>query len=175
MSFYITNGQRRLGPHYLPIHELCYNEKLNDEVSIDILRFMISIDPLLVRERSDFSSLPIHSAVRGKSMEFCKILIEAYPESLREGLEDDDQMLPIHVCCSRGDKDTSVLQYLLALDPERSTPMMLKGIYLFTQQLEQEHGGLSISYLCTTLQRRLGEGSSSCHYTLLAKLSIIHF
>jgi len=109
----------------LPIHELCSNDRMNDTASVDILRFMISIDPTLVRERCGFGYLPIHSAARGKSIGFCKTLIDIHPESLREGSMTtwggNSQNLPIHVCCSGcayGDKDTGVLQYLLTLDPE---------------------------------------------------------
>ena len=71
----------------LPIHYLCLNKNLDDTVSIDILRFMLKIDPTLPREVDGFdgSRLPVHLAVKYKSTTFCKILIDAYPESPRIG------------------------------------------------------------------------------------------
>ena len=47
----------------LPIHCLCYNEDLDDTASIDILRFMLEIDPTLLREVGYAGCLPIHVAV----------------------------------------------------------------------------------------------------------------
>ena len=69
----------------LPIHHLCRNKYIDDTASIDILRFMLKIDPTLSREVEVCSGgcLPIHLAVTRKSTIFCKELIDAYPESLR--------------------------------------------------------------------------------------------
>ena len=81
----------------LPIHELCCNKDLDNSASIDIIRFMLGIDPALPREIDDNGRLPIHYAVAYKSTIFCKELIDAYPESLR--IYRSDNMLPIHVVC----------------------------------------------------------------------------
>ena len=51
---------------WLPIHEICHNRKLDQIISLDILRFMIDIDPMLPRERENSNGrgyLPIHHAV----------------------------------------------------------------------------------------------------------------
>ena len=89
----------RDGIDRLPIHWLCLNKDLDDTASIDILRFMLEIDPTLPREVGDGlygfngSRLPDHLAVKYKSTTFCKILIDAYPESLRI---ESRGSLPIH-------------------------------------------------------------------------------
>ena len=58
----------------LPIHRLCYNKDLDETASIDILQFMLEIDPTLLREQVGYDNyLPIHHAVRYTSTRFCKI------------------------------------------------------------------------------------------------------
>ena len=102
----------------LPIHTLCLNKDLDDTNSLDILRFMLNIDPTLPREVGDTDGyLPIHNAVMYKSTTFCKELINACPESLRIELHDG---LPIHIACTYGDRvDTAdTIQLMLELDPE---------------------------------------------------------
>ena len=82
--------QLRDGAGCLPIHELCCNYDLDETNSLNILRFMLDIDPNLPREVYG-DDLPIHVAVRFKSNAFCNILIDAYPHHF--GL---NQMM---VCC----------------------------------------------------------------------------
>ena len=101
----------------LPIHSLCCNKDLDETNSLDILRFMLSIDPTLSREVVGGGYLPIHYAVMETSTTFCKELIDAYPESLR--VETSGGWLPIHEACE-GDRDDTAdtIQYMLELDPE---------------------------------------------------------
>ena len=109
-----------LGDDYgsLPIHRLCTNGKLDDTNSIDILRFMLDIDPTLSREVNGDDWLPIHHAAQCKSTAFCKELIDAYPESLR--IESRSYGWPIHLVCRFGNRvdTTDTIQYMLELDPE---------------------------------------------------------
>ena len=103
-----------------PIHELSLNSKLDDDVSLEILRFMLDIDPTISQVR-DTIKIPIHYAVGhgNKSLEFCKLLIDAYPESLKvEALFNGS--LPIHEACGHGYRDDTVdtIQYMLDLYPE---------------------------------------------------------
>ena len=77
LLYNILQGALQLRNNYgsLPIQRLCMNEKLDNTASIDILRFMLEIDPNLSREMSDGGScLPVHYAVKYKSTTFCKIL-----------------------------------------------------------------------------------------------------
>ena len=97
----------------LPIHPLCHHVHLDETSLIDILRFMLKIDPTLPREVDGEGYLPIDLAVQALSTAFCKELIDAYPESLRVG----DGVLPIHEAC-RWAVDTDTIQYMLELDPE---------------------------------------------------------
>jgi len=100
----------------LPIHYLCYNEDLDGTASLDILQFMLNIDPSLPRELVGNGYLPIHYAVKYKSAAFCKILIGAYPESLRIELNG---CLSVHVACSGNKDDTAdTIQYMFEVDSE---------------------------------------------------------
>ena len=102
----------------LPIHYLCDNKDLDENASIDILQFMLEIDPTLPRELGHGGYLAIHSAVMYKSTSFCNELIDAYPQSLR--VVAVDGWLPIHFACCWGDRDNAAdtIQYMLELDPE---------------------------------------------------------
>ena len=60
---------------YRPIHPICMNDDLEEVPSIDILQFMLKIDPSLLRERDRDGYLPIHHAVCKKSFAVCKLLI----------------------------------------------------------------------------------------------------
>ena len=106
-----------------PIHELCINEYLDDETSLDILNFMLGADPSLVRVRDNMCDFPIHCAAGRKAFDFCKVLIDAFPESLRN---NEEGVLPIHSACFWGfygnqphRADTiDTIQYMLGLYPE---------------------------------------------------------
>ena len=106
------------GGGLLPIHFLCF---CNDGIaSLEILRFMLSINPNLPRERDEEvdSNLPIHHAVYGsKSTAFCKVLIDAYPESLRVGTGSSNS-LPIHEACISSKCYIDEVQHMLELDPD---------------------------------------------------------
>ena len=101
-----------------PIHRLCRNEDLDDNNSLDILRFMIDIDPTLLSEVDGDDFLPIYDAVDTKSSAFCKILIDKYPQSLR--VESKFGTLPIHIACAYGKREETAdtIQYMLEVDPE---------------------------------------------------------
>ena len=105
------------GGGYLPIHNLCNNYNLDAATSRDILKVLIDTDNTSPMERdTDGKYLPIHYAVGygNKSIEFCKILVEAYPDSLR--IESGDGMLPLHEACTYGSR--VAVEYLLQEDPE---------------------------------------------------------
>ena len=134
---------------WLPIHRLCRNKDLDDTNSIDILRFMLNIDPTLPREVSlGNGCLPVQFAVANKSTIFCKILIDAYPDSLQMG--SDDGWLPIHDACANDQRvDTAdTIQYMLEVDPEL---------------VNAERGG---GYLPIHLAATLNEGTKSIELLL---------
>lgn len=94
-----------------PIHNLCNNRKLDEDVSLEILRFMLDIDPTLPQVM-DAIKLPIHYAVAAKSTAFCKVLIDAYPESVRVKTHIATNGLPIHEACGEyGDRVTMLIQF----------------------------------------------------------------
>ena len=102
-----------------PIHELCRNRMIEDTAALAILQFMLDIDQSISRERDIDGYLPIHHAVRGNSIEFCKALIDVYPESLR--VRTNNGRLPIHsACCHHGNSEANIetVQYMLDIYPE---------------------------------------------------------
>jgi len=102
---------------YLPIHNLCNNYNLDAAVSRDILELLLDADPSSPKETdSSESCLPIHYAVGygNKSLEFCKLLVKAYPESLK--IESGDGRLPLHEACIY--KRVELVEYLFQKDPE---------------------------------------------------------
>ena len=112
---------RDLEEDLLPIHQLCCNHALDDAPALEILRFMIDADQTVTRDRNEQGYLPIHYAIHNMSFEFCKVLIDTYPESIKVGTGDGN--LPIHVACSSfsyGTYGTSIemIQYLLDIYPE---------------------------------------------------------
>lgn len=111
----------------LPIHQLCHNTMLDNNDSIDILRFMLDTDQTIARERNWDGELPIHCAVSRHSVEFCKVLIDVHPESLR--VQTSNNALPIHKACGHEDEErrdtvdtiqsnADTIQYMLELYPE---------------------------------------------------------
>jgi len=116
---------------WLPIHGLCCNEQLDDNASLEILRFMLGIDPGLVRAEGPDEHLPIHYAIRRMAFEPCKLLIDSYPESLRAA-ENERGMMPIHMICtiSYGRPDTiDTMKYMLELDPDLINVTNRNGVY----------------------------------------------
>jgi len=112
----------RLGDQFgrSPLEYLCSNHHSNHTTSLDILQYMISIDPTLPRERDIGGCLPLHSAVRGMPFDFCKVLIDLHPESVR--IASNIRGLPVHNACSNGNRDASeLIQYMVELYPESIT------------------------------------------------------
>jgi len=89
--------------------------------SLATLRFMLNVDPTLVRGRDIDGELPIHRAVYNMSFEFCRVLIDEYPESLKVRTTSDGS-LPVHVACESSnacrDDQVDTIQYMLEIYPE---------------------------------------------------------
>ena len=113
-----TNGS---DPH-LPIHSLCANRELDDEAALDILQLLLNRYPGWVREGTDEEGyLPLHCAVGdgNKSLEFCKILVDSYPESVKVRASEEainGGTLPIHEACNGGRLET--VKYLFDIYPD---------------------------------------------------------
>jgi len=123
---------------FLPLHNLCSNEDLDDEKSMDILRILVDEFPESVatsvgiphssmpkwcsKERGE-NDLPIHFACQYKSLDFCRYLIERYPISVskwqlhyrHEEKFIGSLMLPFHLACRYGSLD--LVQYLFEQHP----------------------------------------------------------
>ena len=101
----------------LPLHDLCRNKDLDESASVEVLQFMLKVDPTLPRRMNDDDYFPIHDAVCHKSTNFCKVLIDAWPESLSF---EHNGYLPIHEACSCGNRFDTVetIEYMLKMYPE---------------------------------------------------------
>ncbi len=102
---------------YIPLHKLCINENLEDTTAVDILGLLLERYPEAVRRvENKYGATPIHMAcgVGSKSLEFCRMLIEAYPGSERIG--DHLPSLPFHLACRHC--SVAVAEYLYNLYPE---------------------------------------------------------
>jgi len=113
---------RRNDFNALPIHCLCEEEyskesQMDDEVAVEILQLFLEAKPDLVTQtqiNDGDELLPIQIAVGNKSSAFCKVLVDAYPESVRR--LDNAGSLPFHDACYSGRPDT--VEYLFGLYPE---------------------------------------------------------
>ena len=99
----------------MPLHQLCMNSKLDDATGLKILKLLIEKYPEAVRHANNRGRLPIHiAAFFTKSLEFCRVLIEAYPGS--ERITDGNDALLLHHACSRGSLATVEYVYRLLED-----------------------------------------------------------
>jgi ankyrin repeat protein len=100
-----------------PLHFLCSNKNIADSTAVDILGLLLERCPEAVRHAAINGALPIHIAcgLGSKSLEFCRMLIEAYPGSERIG-DPQHGILPFHLACRDGNVETA--KYLLRLYPE---------------------------------------------------------
>ncbi len=100
---------------WMPLHYLCDNDKIGDEISaVNILKLFIEKHPEVVRHADNEGDLPIHYAAGFRSPEFCQLLIEAYPGSERINASND--ILPLHWACHYN--TVATVQYLYNLYPD---------------------------------------------------------
>jgi len=105
---------QRSSSNALPIHKLCEVKDMDDAVAFDILKLLLETHPDLVSQIGNFQGyLPLHLAATNKAPAFCKVLVDAYPESVKV---DCDGRLPFHCACGNGRLDT--VEYLFGLYPE---------------------------------------------------------
>ena len=99
-----------------PLHILCANEELDDSTAFDVLGLFLERCPDAARCPMNYNAyLPIHAAVvSSKSVEFCRMLIEAYPGS--ERIFTSGGQLPLHIACRQG--RVATVEYLYKLYPE---------------------------------------------------------
>src|SRR5210317_2200553 len=99
---------------WMPLHYLCHNKNLDDEIGLEILKFLLEKCPESVRHADRAGALSIHIAAAYQSPEFCRILIEAYPGS--ERMTVGNGPLPFHAACRLNTLATA--KYLYDLYPE---------------------------------------------------------
>eukprot|EP00985_Skeletonema_marinoi_P011264 scaffold5334_cov74-Skeletonema_marinoi.AAC.2 len=100
---------------WMPLHCLCGNRRLDDEISIEILKLLIQKCPEAVRHEGNTGDLAIHLAsMKSKSPEFCRVLIEAYPGS--ERMTNSVGVLPLHIASSTN--TVATVEYLYTLYPD---------------------------------------------------------
>jgi len=96
------------------MHLLSKNRKLDDDKSEQIFHYLLQKNYEAVRETNHDEYLPLHYAAGHKSPRFCKLLIDAYPESIKM---EADECLPFYIACRFGQRVDTV-RYLYELYPE---------------------------------------------------------
>jgi len=119
-----TRCYTSLGGSILPIHILCSSrtEDLDDTTAMKILAFLIRRYPGSVQVQDETGYLPIHFAVERRSTEFCKVLVDINPESVRVTTTTTTYSyagsLPIHLAVQGGIECVETVQLLIDRDPE---------------------------------------------------------
>ena len=99
----------------MPIHRLCNNEDLDEEIGLEISKLLLEKCPESVKQTTTtYGTIPIHLAAMRQSPEICRILIEEYPGS--ERIRPKCGTLPFHAACQCNTVATA--KYLHQLYPE---------------------------------------------------------
>ena len=158
-----------------PLHQLCGNEQVDEATALEILNFLIEMYPEAARHADNGGCLPIHLACMSRSGEFCQVLINEAPDSVRSVANDGST--PLH--CSfyhrylRDDDEASAMQVLKLLidkyqeaarhaDVEGSLPIhlasrlssreyvtMLVKAYPESVSVPNANGELPLHYACS--------------------------
>ena len=100
---------------WLPTHSLC-EARMDDEVAVEVLKLLLEAHPDSARlQTNGDAELPLHLAASNKAPTFCKVLIDAYPEAVKE--QNGYGYLPFHFACSNGGRLDTV-EYLFKVYPE---------------------------------------------------------
>ena len=103
-----------------PLHYLCdnENEQMKEATALEILNLLIDEYPEAASHADNHGRLPIHIACLWRSPEFCQVLINAAPGSVR-GLDNDSWTSLHYLCFSNQVDDTAeVLSLLIEMYPE---------------------------------------------------------
>jgi ankyrin repeat protein len=112
---------------WMPLHYLCHNPNVDDMTALAILQLLIEKCPEAVRHTDCNGNLPIHSSVMvPRSLEFYRVLIEAYPGSERM-ISSSNGAMPLHCACLRSDITT--IEYLHKLYPDAIHQATLAGYH----------------------------------------------
>ena len=97
----------------MPLHLFCINSFADEEVAEESIKMIVEMCPESVQHARRIG-LPIHYAAGYRSLEICRLLIEAYPGS--ERIASDYGSLPLHWACENNAVET--VEFLLNLYPE---------------------------------------------------------
>eukprot|EP00985_Skeletonema_marinoi_P032415 scaffold39129_cov155-Skeletonema_marinoi.AAC.4 len=108
-----------------PLVWLCCNRQLDETVAMEILTLFVKMCMAPASaHRTNEGSLPIHLACKHRSSDFCCMLIQAYPDSIRH--ESEGEQVLYYVLFSSEGKDSvalAVMKMLLEKDPD-----MIRGV-----------------------------------------------
>ena len=97
-----------------PLHALCHNSDPDEDNAVQILKLLIEKYPEAVQHHDDKNGyLPIHVASVRRSPEFCRLLIDAAPDSVRR--VTNNGMMPLHALCGNRMNEGTSLQILALL------------------------------------------------------------
>eukprot|EP00985_Skeletonema_marinoi_P025019 scaffold17940_cov76-Skeletonema_marinoi.AAC.1 len=65
----------------MALHHLCGHRKVDETIASAVLKLLLEKNPESIRHANSEGRLPIHVAsMMSRSSEFCRVLIEAYPD-----------------------------------------------------------------------------------------------
>ena len=103
-----------------PLYVLCHHKRGGESNAMPILKFLIEKYPEAVQHADIDGQLPIHIACSKSTPEFCQVLIDAAPDSIRS--VTNYGWVPLHMlCCNREvDEATSIqmLKFFIEKYPE---------------------------------------------------------
>ena len=106
-----------------PLHMLCYESKVDEAAALQILKLLIEKYPEAVQCADNYGDLPIHLAsCWGRSIDFCRVLIEAYRGS--ERLPGKFDALPLHCACFNNTLE--MVEYYYQLYPDAIHAMSVR-------------------------------------------------
>ena len=89
-----------------------------------MLKLVLDAYPEAIRHTNRRGHLPLHHAATKRSPEFCRMLVELYPESVRVAASGG---LPLHYACSHNTLPT--VEYCYKLYPDAVNHAATKGYY----------------------------------------------
>ncbi len=99
-----------------PIFPLLNDAAVNKNGGVDLIKLVFDKFPASLSTCDEFGAYPIHLASEFNSLDVVQYLIELNPNSVY--LTDEESLLPLHYAGKRKDKDLTIVDYLVSLNPQ---------------------------------------------------------
>jgi ankyrin repeat protein len=99
-----------------PTFPLLNDAAVNKKAGIELIKLVFEKYPSSLSTCDEFGAYPIHLAAEFNRLDVVKYLIELNPTSVY--LTDEESLLPLHYAAKRKDKDLTIVDYLVSLNPQ---------------------------------------------------------